>query len=233
MGVEGQLYQLQLVDSDEAQKSLQLVQVEGALGESVDLIRAREAVTETEGSLGKLNNEMRIVDLDISAVSAKLKQNQDRLYSGRVRDPKELANLTEEAAALRRRMAEVEDGQLELMIAMEELEAELAERGARMRQIEIVWMAGQSELQAEKDALEISLVELAETREGMRNRIPAADLDLYDDLRSRYGGVAVARLKRGLCQTCGVDVPTGIARYVERGDGLHYCPTCNRLLFGS
>jgi predicted nucleic acid-binding Zn-ribbon protein len=233
MGVVRQLYQLQLVDSDQAQKSLQLERAVGALGASVDLIRAREAVTETEGSLGELSSEMRIVELDISAVSSKLKQNQDRLYSGHVKNPKELAGLQEEAAALRRRMAELEDGQLDLMISTEESEAEAAERGARLRQIETSWMAGQSELMADRDALETSLVELAETRENMRNNIPASDLDLYDDLRSRYGGVAVVRLKRGICQTCGVDVPTGVTRSVERGDGLHYCPTCNRLLYGS
>ena len=90
----------------------------------------------------------------------------------------------------------------------------------------------QSHLQVEKDDLELRLVELGEERDEMRAGIGAADLAHYDDLRQRFGGTAVVRLKQGVCQTCGVDVPTSVARAVERGEGRHYCPVCSRLLSG-
>jgi predicted nucleic acid-binding Zn-ribbon protein len=228
----GQLYQLQLVDSEWAERSQRLVRVEEGLGESQDVIRAKEAVTETEGNLAGLQKQMRVLELDIGAVNSKLKQNQDRLYGGRVRNPKELSNLQEEAAALRRRISELEDEELELMIGIEEEEAELAERRARKRQIESTWREGQASLQGEKEELELRLVELAERRDELRANIGAADLAFYDDMRQRYGGTAIVRLKRGVCQTCGVDVPTSVARAVERGEGRHYCPVCSRLLYG-
>lgn len=227
-----QLYQLQLVDSEWAERSQRLARVEEGLGESQELIHARQAVTETEGSLAGLRQQSRALDLDIATVNSKLKQNQDRLYSGRVRNPKELNNLQEEAVALRRRISELEDEQLELMIGIEEEEAELAERQARLRQIESTWRAGQASLQSEKGELELRLVELGEEREALRAGVGAVDLAHYDDLRQRYGGTAVVRLKRGICQTCGVDVPTSVARAVERGEGRHYCPVCSRLLYG-
>lgn len=232
VSVVRQLYQLQLVDSEWAERSQRLVRVEEGLGESHELIQARQAVTDTEGSLAGLRQQMRALELDIATVNSKLKQNQDRLYSGRVRNPKELSNLQEEAAALRRRISELEDEQLELMIGIEEEEAELSERQARLRQIESTWRAGQASLQAEKDELELRLVELGEERDALRAGIGAADLAHYDDLRQRYGGTGVVQLKRGVCQTCGVDVPTSVARAVERGDGRHYCPVCSRLLYG-
>jgi predicted nucleic acid-binding Zn-ribbon protein len=232
VSVVRQLYQLQLVDSEWAERSQRLARVEEGLGESEDLIRAREAVTETEGSLDELRQQMRVLELDIATVNSKLKQNQDRLYSGRVRNPKELSNLQEEADALRRRISELEDEQLELMIGIEEEEAELSERRARLRQIESTWREGQASLQSEKDELELRLVELGEARDALRASLGAADLAYYDDLRHRYGGTAVVQLKRGICQTCGVDVPTSVARAVERGEGRHYCPVCSRLLYG-
>lgn len=232
VSVVRQLYGLQLVDSEWEEQSQRLALVEESLGETGDLIRAREAVVETEDSLGKLRAELRALELDVATVAAKLKQNQDRLYGGRVRNPKELSNLQDEAAALRRRRSELEDGQLELMIAIEETEAELAERQARLRQIETNWRNDQASLQAEKAELEQRLTALGTERDGIRARIGAADLALYDDLHQRRSGTAVARLKRGICQACGVDVPTSMARAVERGEGIHYCPICNRLLFG-
>ncbi|NIV36524.1 MAG: hypothetical protein GWN58_45950, partial [Anaerolineae bacterium] len=227
-----QLHQLQLVDSEHQDKGRQLAMVNDGLGESEEVIQAQEAVVQTETSLGELRAELRALELEIAGVNTKLKQNQDRLYSGRVRNPKELSNLQEEAAALRRRRSELEDGQLELMIGVEEAEAELAERQARSNQIESTWRDEQARLQAEKEELEFRLAELEEECEGMRARIGAADLALYDNLRSRLGGTAVVRLKRGTCTACGVDVPTSMARAVEHGDGMHNCPICGRLLFG-
>ena len=232
MSVLRQLYQLQLVDSEHQDKSRQLAMVNDGLGESDEVIRAQEAIVETETGLGQLMAQMRALEIEIAGVNAKLKQNQDRLYSGRVRNPKELSNLQEEATALRRRRSELEDGQLDLMISIEETEAELAERQARFNQIEAAWRDEQARLQADKDDLELRLVELEEQRDGMRARIGAADLDHYDGMRSRLGGTAVVRLKKGICTACGVDVPTSMARAVERGDGMNDCPICGRLLFG-
>jgi predicted nucleic acid-binding Zn-ribbon protein len=227
-----QLYRLQLVDAEWDQRSHRLAGVGAGLGVTGDVVRAREAVTEMEARLSGLRAEMRNLELEIASVNAKLRQNQDRLYGGRVRNPKELSNLQEEAAALRRRVSELEDRQLELMIAIEEDEAELAERQARQRQIEATWQEDQASLQAEKGQLEHRLVELKEQRGALRNRISPADLALYDDLRRTLAGTAVVLLKGGICQACGVDVPTGVARAVERGEGVHYCPVCNRLLYG-
>jgi predicted nucleic acid-binding Zn-ribbon protein len=80
--------------------------------------------------------------------------------------------------------------------------------------------------------LELRLMELEEERSGIRARIGAAELADYDDLARRLGGTAVVRMKRGVCQGCRVDVPTGVARAVERGEGLYYCTICSRLLYG-
>jgi predicted nucleic acid-binding Zn-ribbon protein len=232
MSTLSQLYRLQGVDSERDARIARLAQIEDALGESQDLFQAREAIAETEAWLAGKRAELRALELEIAALNEKLKKNQDRLYSGRVRNPKELTGLQEEAAALRRRRAELEDEQLELMIAIEDQEAELAERQARHRQIESSWRDEQAGLLSEKQRLEQELAELDEERQGMRARIPSADLALYDDLRERHGGVAVAWLKRGICQACGVDVPTNLARTVERGEGMQFCPICSRLLYG-
>jgi uncharacterized protein len=227
-----QLYQLQVLDSDREAKAQRLAEVEDRLGETRELIRAREMVAETEHALATLRAQLRALELEIAAVNDKLKKNQERLYSGRIRNPKELTSLQDEATALRRRRLELEDGQLELMIGIEDAEAELAERQARLRQIEASWQQEQASLRAEKEQLEGELAALDEEREAVRGRISSATLAMYDDLRERHGGVAVALLRRGICQACGVDVPTSLARAVERGEGPHFCPICNRILYG-
>ncbi|MGC9334115.1 MAG: zinc ribbon domain-containing protein [Anaerolineae bacterium] len=225
------LYQVQLLDSEWDAKNQRLAEVNEELGESRELVQARESVAETEEALGRTRAQLRALELDIAGLNDKLRKNQDRLYSGKIRNPKELTGLQDEAAALRRRRSELEDEELELMIGIEELEAELAERQARLRQIEASWGQDQASLRAEKETLETELVVLGDERGAARARIDASTLAMYDDLRQRHGGTAVAVLKRGICQACGVDVPTNLARTVERGEGIHFCPICNRILY--
>ena len=230
MSVVRQLYQLQLVDSEWEEISQRLAAIEQSLGDDQDVLRAKDAVGETEGSLSGLRKQLRALELEVSGLNDKLRKNQERLYGGKVRNPKELSSLQEEAAGLRRRRSELEDEELTLMIGIEEEEAELAERQARLRQIESGWRAEQELLATEKADLEIRLADLEDQRSTIRARLGPGDLSNYDDLRQQYGGIAVVVLRRGICQTCGVDVPTSVARAVERGEGMHYCPVCGRLL---
>jgi predicted nucleic acid-binding Zn-ribbon protein len=232
MSVLGQLYQLQRVDSEADGRSHRLAEVKARLGISRDVVQARSDVKEMQSELDGLVKAMRALDLEVGAVDAKLKANQSRLYSGKVQSPRELSGLQEEAGALRRRLSELEDDQLELMIGEEEQQAELAERQARLIQIETNWRASQAGLKAEKEDLEFRLLELEEQRSELRSAMGAADLTNYDWLRQRLGGRAIALLKGGICQVCGVDVPTGVASEVMRGSARHSCPTCTRILYG-
>jgi predicted nucleic acid-binding Zn-ribbon protein len=232
MSAVTQLYQLQRVDSEWDERHGLLEEVMARLGESQELLQAREAVAGAEETLHELRSQSRGLELEIKSLDDKLKKNQDRLYSGKVRNPKELTGLQDEAFSLRRRKEELEDEQLLLLMEIEEQEAELAEREARLRQITAAWRQEQAALEVEKGELEQRLAELEAEREERRAGIGAADLELYDDLRRRYGGLAVVVVRRGICQTCGVDVPTSVARAVERGEGPYFCPVCNRLMSG-
>ena len=231
MSVIGQLYQLQRVDLEREEKNSHLAEVEASLGETEELTQARHMVAEMDDKLSQLRKQVRELELAVGTVEDKLKKNQDQLYGGHVRNPKELKSLQEEATALRRHRSQLEDKELELMIATEEGEAELTERQARLRQIEASWRADQAGMFAEKDRLQQRLAELDEQQSAMRAEIGARDLAFYDDLQGRLGGKGIALLKDGICQVCGVDVPMTLARAAERGQGLNYCPICDRLLY--
>jgi len=232
MSVIGQLYQLQRVDLEREERNGHLAEVEASLGETEELTQARHMVAEMDDKLSQLRKQVRELELAVGTVEDKLKKNQDQLYGGHVRNPKELKSLQEEATALRRHRSQLEDRQLELMIAIEGSEAELAERQARLRQIEDSWRADQAGMFAERDRLQQRLADLEEQSSGMRADLGRKDLAFYDDLQGRLGGKGIALLKDGLCQGCWVDVPMTVARAVERGQGLNYCPICDRLLYG-
>lgn len=227
----GQLYRLQQIDSERDEKSRRLAEIEQSLDVSDEVVAAREGAAEAERQMHETKASMRALELEVGTLDARLKANQERMYGGKVRNPKELSGLLDEAKSLKRHRSELEDSELELMLLAETQEAEVAERGARLRQIEADWQEQHAVLLAEKEDLVARLGDLEELRSEVRSRIVRADLAMYDDLRSRLGGVAVALLRHGMCQMCGVDVPTAEALAVERG-AAHFCPVCNRLLCG-
>jgi predicted nucleic acid-binding Zn-ribbon protein len=193
---------------------------------------ARRAVEETERELARLRAEQRDQELEIRSVRAKLKQNQDRLYSGRVRNPKELSNLQDEATALRRRLDALEESQLELMIDRDDQQALLDGRREHLETLESAWREEQSGLVVEQQELVAELATLQKMRENQAATIGWEALDVYEDLRARLGGVAVALVKEEVCQACGVAMSFSRAKRVYDGQELVQCGACNRLLFG-
>lgn len=226
------IYELQQTDSSLTAKRRRLEEVQASLGETEDLQAARQAVVETERELARLQAQQRDQGLEIRSVRAKLKQNQDRLYGGRVRNPKELSNLQDEASALRRRLDVLEENQLELMIDRDDTQSLLEERWEHLEAVESAWQEEQSRLAAEKETLIADLATLQRKREDQAAKIGWEALDIYEDLRAQLGGVAVAFMKEEVCQACGVAMSFSRAKRVYGGQELVQCSACNRLLFG-
>ena len=61
--------------------------------------------------------------------------------------------------------------------------------------------------------------------------LEVGDLALYEDLRHRRGGRAVAVLTGELCQGCGVTLPTNQAQQARQGEALPLCSSCERILY--
>ncbi len=63
--------------------------------------------------------------------------------------------------------------------------------------------------------------------------MPAALLPIYDALRPRKGGRAVAvLLEGGACSACRVAASPGKMASARDGDELAYCENCGRILLG-
>ena len=73
MSVIKDLYQLQLVDRECDQARVRLDNVLSQLGESAELIQARELASEGREVLGRLRARMRALDLEVAGLSDKLK----------------------------------------------------------------------------------------------------------------------------------------------------------------
>ncbi|OGQ35678.1 MAG: hypothetical protein A3F16_00605 [Deltaproteobacteria bacterium RIFCSPHIGHO2_12_FULL_43_9] len=52
----------------------------------------------------------------------------------------------------------------------------------------------------------------------------------YEFIRSRLHGSAVAKIEAGACQACHMRLPPQLLIQLQRGDKIHNCPSCKRII---
>lgn len=223
------LYRLQQVDSERDAKRRRLAEIETALEDDRALREARHRVREAEEHARKWQTRQRDLELEIESLSSKMSRSEKRLYSGKVKNPKELSDLQAEVASLKRRRRKLEDTLLEAMIHREEAETTREEAEAHLAEAESSWSTRQANLKAERETLEQRLKELEERRASLVPRIDAKTLTTYEQVRERKGGQAVAQIRRDACSACGVTVAPSLEWKLRQGE-LVQCDTCGRIL---
>ncbi len=225
------LYHLQEIELSIGRLTREQGELEEALGETRELLDARDAVREAEETLEKARKEADRLRDKISSVEAQAKSVNQKLFGGRIRNPREVEALREKSESLKRRRASLEDSLLEFMIQIEEWEETLSERRARLAEIEAAWEADQAAKRSRMAEIRGELERLERERSGLRSAIPAELLSDYDYLVPRKGGMAVARVVDGTCGVCGSVVPRAFLAKMRSGEVVH-CGECGRILVG-
>jgi predicted nucleic acid-binding Zn-ribbon protein len=225
-----QLYRLQQIDSEIRQKKARLGEVLRLQQESQALRAARLRAETAAASLHRAQAKLNDLNLELGTVSNKARRTDDRLYSGNVKNPKELADLQAELEALGRRRAALEDEVLEAMIVLEDGQAEQEAAAGELRAMEDAWGTRLAELKVEGEELALRLHDLAGERSRQTAMVDDVLLAEYDELARRKGGVAVAVLRDNSCQGCHVSLSATVLKRAERGELLR-CPNCDRILF--
>ena len=208
-----------------------MAEIAEALKEPSALSAARAAARAAETELTGFRRTQRECELDQQQAAARLSQAQGRLYSGRIRNPKELEDAERDVAQLQRQRAAAEDALLEALIAVEAATEASTAAQAELNQLSAAWAATQAALRDEQAQLSERLAAGRAQQAAARRAIPPASLQTYDSLRPRRGGRAVARLDGDTCAACLVAVPPLKAEAAREGDALVYCENCGRLLW--
>jgi len=224
------LYRLQQVDS----KIDHLLGKINAGDDSEELqkkIRIRDRKLQaTEKELHALKTQLKDTELKLATVESHIKDFEKKLYSGKTTNPKELASFTTEIDLLKAQKSGFEDTVLELMDKVETTKTEAATVKTRLDK-------GKKDLEQHglksgtvKHEAEAQLEELRKKRDEMAAEIEHTLISLYERLRKRRQGIAVARLEQNACGECGTGLPESVRRRVQERQ-LEVCSYCERILF--
>jgi uncharacterized protein len=208
-----------------------LAQIQAALREPAELRAARAALTAAEAELARFQAIQEEREEAQRRAEAKLARSEQTLYGGKVRNPKELEDLQLEQQQARRQESQSEDNLLDALVAVESAAETRDRRQAELDRQTNTWRETQSKLRAEQARLAAQLSTAQGRQTAARGAVPPALLPLYDSLRARRGGRAVAELDGAICEACGVAASPGKLAAARDSDDLIYCDNCGRLIW--
>ncbi|MBN1201592.1 MAG: hypothetical protein JXJ20_07030 [Anaerolineae bacterium] len=224
------LYRLQRIDLDLDARRQRLREITAELEEDSALRQAQAEVKSLRDALTPQEARITDLNLEIQTVTTQREQFTDRLYGGKVSNPKELQDLQGKVAELKRRRAQLEDKLLETMIKVEELQEALVTATRRLEQVQADLSMGLENLTKEQQRLKREVKDLKADREAAVRAIPADNLELYKTLRSKKRGHAVAVLEGDMCSCCHVSQTTVLVQQVRQGQEMVMCASCGRIL---
>jgi uncharacterized protein len=225
------LHRLQQIDTQLDQKRLRLAEIELILADDAELQVASRQLQSAESSLQEADRALRRAEADVQAQKVKIEQNEAALYGGKVRNPKELQDLQNESAALKRYLSVLEDRQLEAMIAAEEAETQHEQASSTLSDLKARRIEANAALLGEQTILFKDISRLENERSAAVSTIDQADVQLYEQLRLTRRGVAVAMIQDNACMACGSTLTPGTIQTAQSGGTLTRCTFCGRILY--
>lgn len=225
-----ELWLLQEDDSALDGRRASLADAESRLGESEDVAGLRERVAELRTAARAAEAAQKDVELEADGLRTKIAAEEAKLYSGSIKNPKELKDLQEEIDQLKRHLAAVEDRDLDAMGATDNVQAELRSAEAELTAAEAAWRDEQAELKERIDRLRLEIAEHEASRKAHAENIAPDLLLTYDRLRASHQGKGVAKLDRNLCLGCRISLPVNLVNRARAGSTLTQCPNCERIL---
>jgi uncharacterized protein len=226
-----QLYDLQELDLESDSQKQALLKVISCIGESSALIDGRAALAQEQQKLAEAEHLMHGLESDVEDSRAKATIAGERLYGGAVKNPKELVSLKEQVESYNRKIKELEDKTLEAMTEIEVVKGRIELKHKEVAAIEEEWKKEQGLLLKEKENLDATIANLEFSRNEMAAKIETATLKLYENLRSKRQGKAVARVEQGMCQGCRIVLPMNKLQQIKTGHTLVQCGSCERILY--
>ncbi len=158
---------------------------------------------------------------------SRLRSREKELMSGRIRNPTELMQMSEEVKHMKARFVEEEDAELQLMEDVEIADDTMSSATAELEAARARAAAEAPELRAELEASRSELAEVESAKEQIWDEVLPAARTAYTRQRVQP---AVAEVANNQCTACRVTVTSRGMQMLRQGDEIVHCEHCGRIL---
>lgn len=229
MGNPNDLFALQKLDTSLFALRAKLQETQLALQEPAELVTTRAEAQSLEEGLAATTTIVKDKELEIGTLQEKLNRSTERLYSGQVKNPKELEDLEAEVKSLGKRVEGLELELMESVEKQESLKSDFTTTTELLTEIEAAWKTQSQDLRISQGEIATEMKGILEKRKPKVEKIAPNILNNYMKLLKSKSGLGIVRLKGNNCEGCKIGMDGGTVRQVNSGNLLS-CPSCGRYL---
>ncbi|HEY8815404.1 MAG TPA: C4-type zinc ribbon domain-containing protein [Candidatus Dormibacteraeota bacterium] len=202
--------------------------LESRLASDPEVVELEESMSEAKAAQDAVAARLRESDHAREDHRSKLRSREKELMSGRIRNPTELMQMSDEVAHMKARFAEEEDAELTLMEDAEAADDAMRSAAASLAEAKSRSAAEEPALKEELGASRAELTEIEAERDEIWAQVPPAAQAAYKRQRAQP---PVARVVGNQCTACRVTVTSSGMQTLRKGlDELVHCEHCGRIL---
>lgn len=229
MSVVKRIFELQQVESSLSLLEKQLAEIHNRLSYNDNYERAGELYKAARQKLLELEKQNKQSEAEAEELRKTVRGLEDKLYGGKVKNPKELMGYEQELEILKKKLNRMDDDILDIMEKIESEKANIARLSTAFKEAEKAWMEEKKELQRQLEEVKNEIDQKGDRRREILGSIDAASLAVYEDVKRRRGQ-AVVRVEQGRCMGCRVTLSLSELQRV-RGSSIVQCSNCGRILY--
>lgn len=194
--------------------------------------QTRDALDEAAAARDEVAGRQEVLESELAGAERRSGEVSRRLYSGEVSASRELQAMSEELESLKARVSAIEDQILEVLEEREPLDALVGGYESALATLDAERDSAAAALATAEAAVDADIAGLEAQRQEVAARVAPSLRPEYERLRSRLGGVAVARLVGNRCDGCHLTLPAtelDRIRHLPPGE-LVTCDQCGRIL---
>lgn len=179
--------------------------------------------------LSHLQDQKKRLSVEIDDDSARIKKGKNKLMQ--VENTREYHAMMREMDSMEKINRTREEEKLTLLGELQNQENALAECDQEHGALKAELEAARSGLDARLAQANAQLDKLGKKRERVGKAIPRPVFMRYEFIRQRLEHPVIVAVREGVCSGCNIAVPPQVFIDLQRGQQIHSCPNCQRLIF--
>jgi hypothetical protein len=193
-------------------------------------LEARQA--DAAGRRAALGATQQALEEQIAGITERRDAIEKRMYAATGTSGRDLQAMNDEVRHLTERRADLEEQELEAMLAQDPVDAELSALSRQMTPLQTQADELRAALAEQMLQIDAEMAAAAGTRAAEAALLPTALSDRYETLRSRLKGTGAARLIKNRCDGCHLELSSvEVEKIRALGPGESAtCEQCGRIL---
>ena len=229
MSIVKRIFELQQIEAALSTTHKQLDEIKAHIAHNDAFEQARTALEDTRHMLAELEKQYKELDAEAEELRRSVKGVDDKLYGGKVKNPKELVGYEQEAGLLKTKLGKMDDSLIEMMEKSESGKVYAGKLKKVFTEAEEAWSKEKKVLQQKAEEINAELLKYESRRIAVLQEIDSGSLSIYESLK-RQKTLAIVRVEQGRCMGCRVSFSMSELSRV-RGSAIVLCDNCGRILY--